>query len=237
MCSSSASGALLYSVCTIGIGLLISIVTRTQLAAMLVTFLATVTPAFNYSGFITPVGAMDAIGQFIAQFIPATLLHDVVRGSYHEGPRAWRSTGRSSRRSPSIRRWSTRCAGCCSERGSADVGGGSAPWCSRSSARLAGDVPILFILLWGFTGAVFIAGRAISMDLNNYPVAVLDLSRSTESRELIARLRPPYFKVVARCKAMPSSTDALDRGRASLGGRHPADVRARGAGRRRAAFR
>ena len=78
-------GALLYSVCTIGIGLLISILTRSQLAAMLVTFLATVTPAFNYSGFITPVGAMDRLGQWIAQLIPATHFMSVVRGSYLKG--------------------------------------------------------------------------------------------------------------------------------------------------------
>jgi len=77
--------ALLYCVCTIGIGLLISIVTRTQLAAMIFTFLATVTPAFNYSGFLTPVAAMDAIGQFIARFIPATYFMELVRGSFMKG--------------------------------------------------------------------------------------------------------------------------------------------------------
>lgn len=78
-------GALLYSVCTIGIGLLISILTRTQLAAMLITFLATVTPAFNYSGFITPVASMDATGQFVAHLIPATYFMTVVRGCYLKG--------------------------------------------------------------------------------------------------------------------------------------------------------
>lgn len=83
--------------------------------------------------------------------------------------------------------------------------------------QLAGDWPILFILLWGFSGAVFIAGRAISMDINNYPVAVLDLSRSPDSRELIARLRQPYFKVVEQLQSDAQLTDALDRGRASLG--------------------
>lgn len=83
--------------------------------------------------------------------------------------------------------------------------------------QLAGDWPILFILLWGFSGAVFIAGRAISMDINNYPVAVLDLSRSPDSRELIARLRQPYFKVVEHLQSDAQLTDALDRGRASLG--------------------
>jgi ABC-2 type transport system permease protein len=79
------AGALLYSVCTIGIGLLISILTRSQLAAMLITFLVTLTTTFNYSGLITPVASMDAVGQFIAQLIPATHFMTVVRGNYLKG--------------------------------------------------------------------------------------------------------------------------------------------------------
>ena len=79
------AGAVLYSVCTIGIGLLISILTRSQLAAMFTTFLVTMTTAFNYSGFVTPVASMDAVGQFIAQLIPATHFMTVVRGSYLKG--------------------------------------------------------------------------------------------------------------------------------------------------------
>ena len=80
-----SSAALLYSICSIGIGLLISVLTRTQLAAMLITFLTTMTPAFNYSGFMTPVSSMDATGQFIAHLIPATYFMDIVRGTYLKG--------------------------------------------------------------------------------------------------------------------------------------------------------
>jgi len=80
-----SSAALLYSICTIGIGLLFSIIMRTQLSAMLITFLATVTPAFNYSGFLSPVSSMDQLGQFIAHLIPATYFMEVVRGVYLKG--------------------------------------------------------------------------------------------------------------------------------------------------------
>jgi len=80
-----ASGALLYSTCTIGIGLLISVLTRSQLAAMLIAFLVTVTPAFNYSGFMAPVASQDAVGQFAARLVPATYFMDVLRGSYLKG--------------------------------------------------------------------------------------------------------------------------------------------------------
>lgn len=79
------AGTVLYSVCTIGIGLLISVLMRSQLAAMFTTLIVTMTTAFNYSGFITPVTSMDAVGQFIAQLIPATHFMTVVRGSYLKG--------------------------------------------------------------------------------------------------------------------------------------------------------
>ncbi|HCO42745.1 MAG TPA: ABC transporter permease [Gammaproteobacteria bacterium] len=82
--------------------------------------------------------------------------------------------------------------------------------------QLAADRAIVLILIWGFLGAVYIAGRAVSMDINNYPVAVLDLSRSNESRELIARLRAPYFKVVTQLRSDADLTDTLDRGAASV---------------------
>ncbi len=82
--------------------------------------------------------------------------------------------------------------------------------------QLFSDLPILFILLWGFSGAIFIAGRVISMDLNNYPVVVLDLSRSELSRELIQRLRPPYFRVVEFAASDAQLVAALDGSRASV---------------------
>ena len=79
------AATVLYAVCTIGIGLLISILMRSQLAAMFTTLMVTMTTAFNYSGFVTPVASMDATGQFIAQLIPATHFMSVVRGSYLKG--------------------------------------------------------------------------------------------------------------------------------------------------------
>lgn len=78
-------GALLYSVCTVGLGLMISALTRTQFAAMLATFLGVVAPAFTFSGIFTPAGSLDAVGRFVSQLIPATYFMEVVRGSYLKG--------------------------------------------------------------------------------------------------------------------------------------------------------
>jgi len=77
--------ALLYSVCTIGIGLLISALTRTQLAAMLATFLGAVAPAFTFSGIFAPVASQAPVGQVVSRLIPATYFMEVVRGNYLKG--------------------------------------------------------------------------------------------------------------------------------------------------------
>ena len=78
-------GALLYSACTVGLGLMISTLTRTQLAAMLATFLGAVAPAFTFSGIFTPTASLDAVGRFVSRLIPATYFMDVVRGNYLKG--------------------------------------------------------------------------------------------------------------------------------------------------------
>jgi ABC-2 type transport system permease protein len=92
-----SGAALLYSLCTIGLGLLISALTRTQLAAVMATFLLAVAPAFTYSGIFAPVASQDAVGRFVAHLIPATYFMDVVRTCYLKGgagaPMLWNLAG------------------------------------------------------------------------------------------------------------------------------------------------
>lgn len=105
----------------------------------------------------------------------------------------------------------------------------------KEFGQLLRDVPILFILLWAFTGAVYSAGHAISMEVRNYPVVIYDLARSAESRELAARLRPPYFKIVAFARSDADVVSVLDAGRASLAVIIPPDFH-RQVGERRGRF-
>ncbi len=86
---------------------------------------------------------------------------------------------------------------------------------AKEFAQLAGDVPILCVLLWGFTGAIYLGGHGAA-EIQNYPVAVLDLARGPESRELLSRIRPPYFKVVAYLAGDRDVVEYLDAARASL---------------------
>lgn len=73
--------------------------------------------------------------------------------------------------------------------------------------QLWNDRAILFIVAWAFTGAIYNAGHSISQELRNYPVGVLDLSQTPESRDLVYRLDKPYFKLVAM---LSSDTEVVD---------------------------
>jgi ABC-2 type transport system permease protein len=86
----------------------------------------------------------------------------------------------------------------------------------KESSQLFRDVPILLFVIWAFTGAVYTGGHGMGADLRDYPVLVLDLSRSAESRELISRFRAPYFKVVGYAGSDAELVRGLDAGRASL---------------------
>lgn len=71
-----------YISCTVGLGILISSFTKTQITAMLIAFVTTVIPSYLYSGFLYPVTGMELSGQVISKFIPATYFLGVVRGIY-----------------------------------------------------------------------------------------------------------------------------------------------------------
>ncbi len=77
--------ALLFLVCTVGYGLLISIIASSQLAAMFITILTTMLPSFFYSGFLSPITSQSVLGQFISIFLPSTYFMYIVRGIYLKG--------------------------------------------------------------------------------------------------------------------------------------------------------
>jgi len=80
-----SAGALLYIASTVGLGLCISVLSRSQIAAMLLSFIVIMLPSFMFSGFMAPITSMDATGQFISRFIPASYFMGMVRGIYLKG--------------------------------------------------------------------------------------------------------------------------------------------------------
>jgi ABC-type multidrug transport system permease subunit len=77
--------ALLYITASIGLGLLISVFTTTQVAAMLVTFIGLMTPSMLFSGLMTPISSMEPSAQAISKLIPASYFMNMVRGVFLKG--------------------------------------------------------------------------------------------------------------------------------------------------------
>jgi ABC-2 type transport system permease protein len=79
------AAALLYITASIGLGLVISVFATTQVAAMLVTFIALMTPSMLFSGLMTPISSMEPSAQVISRFIPASYFMAMVRGVFLKG--------------------------------------------------------------------------------------------------------------------------------------------------------
>jgi len=75
-------GALLYVIATTGLGLLMSSFTRTQIAAMFGTMIATVLPAVGFSGLTSPVSSLEGGGAVIGAVYPTTYFLLISRGTF-----------------------------------------------------------------------------------------------------------------------------------------------------------
>ncbi len=81
---------ILYILCALSMGLLISTVTNSQLAAMLISLIGLMLPVIMLSGYAVPIANMPEILQFIANFSPAKwyiiiVKNIMIKGSGFEG--------------------------------------------------------------------------------------------------------------------------------------------------------
>ena len=77
--------SVVYVLCTTGIGLLVSVLVRTQMAAMIVTLIVTLVPAILYSGFIIPIPSLKPLAQGIAHLMPAVYYTRIAVGCFLKG--------------------------------------------------------------------------------------------------------------------------------------------------------
>jgi ABC-2 type transport system permease protein len=74
-----------FLICGLGIGLLISTITRSQQLAFMFSVLLTFLPSFLLSGFIFPISSMPDIIQFFTYLVPAKYFLIVLRGIFLKG--------------------------------------------------------------------------------------------------------------------------------------------------------
>jgi ribosome-dependent ATPase len=77
-------GALLYVSCTTGIGLLVSTLTRTQVAALFATTVLTLIPASYFCGLIDPVSSLEGFGRLTGEIYPTTYFMTISRGTFNK---------------------------------------------------------------------------------------------------------------------------------------------------------
>ena len=75
----------IYVFCTVGLGLLVSTITRSQLVAMLLALVATLMPSFLFSGFLFPIFTMPVVMQAYTYLFPARYFIELTRGIVMKG--------------------------------------------------------------------------------------------------------------------------------------------------------
>jgi ABC-2 type transport system permease protein len=72
--------SLLYVVCTVGIGLLVSTLTKSQVVAVLLAIILTLMPSFLFSGFLFPIASMPEFFRYYTYLFPARYFNEIARG-------------------------------------------------------------------------------------------------------------------------------------------------------------
>lgn len=75
---------LVYSIISTSYGLLASSVTRSQVAVLFLTVIATLVPAVQFAGLINPVSSLEGIGRFIGENFPTTYMLMISRGVFNK---------------------------------------------------------------------------------------------------------------------------------------------------------
>jgi len=77
--------AFIFVFCTVGIGLLVSTITRSQLTAMLLALIITLMPSFLFSGFLFPIFTMPYVLQLYTTIFPTRYFVELSRGIVLKG--------------------------------------------------------------------------------------------------------------------------------------------------------
>lgn len=79
------SASIVFVLCTTGIGLLISLLVQTQMAALIITMVVAMIPTILFSGLLVPVSSLTRGAKVQAHLYPAMYYTNIVRGSFLKG--------------------------------------------------------------------------------------------------------------------------------------------------------
>ena len=79
------AASLIFVMSSTGIGLVVSLLVRTQIAALVITMVLSMLPTILYSGLIVPVSSLSRGSQIQAHFFPGMYYTNIVRGAFLKG--------------------------------------------------------------------------------------------------------------------------------------------------------
>jgi ABC-2 type transport system permease protein len=79
------AASLVYVFVTVGIGVFVSTLVRTQVAAVFLSLVVTMMPSFLFSGFLFPIATMPYVLQLYTYAFPARYFNDISRDLYLKG--------------------------------------------------------------------------------------------------------------------------------------------------------
>lgn len=79
------AASLVFVLSSTGIGLLVSLLVRTQIAALIITIVVSMVPTILYSGLIVPVSSLSPSSQIQAHLFPGMYYTNIVRGAFLKG--------------------------------------------------------------------------------------------------------------------------------------------------------
>ncbi|NNA89015.1 ribosome-associated ATPase/putative transporter RbbA [Pseudomonas gessardii] len=78
-------GAFFYLICSTGMGLLMSSILSSQIAAIFGTAIVTLLPAIQFSGLLNPVSSLEGVGTLIGNMYPTSHFLTISRGVFSKG--------------------------------------------------------------------------------------------------------------------------------------------------------
>ena len=75
----------LFALCNTALGLIVSLLVRSQIGAILVMIVVTLVPAILFSGVFTPLESLGTAGQIQSRLLPATYFYRIAQASFLKG--------------------------------------------------------------------------------------------------------------------------------------------------------
>lgn len=182
----------IYLVISLSIGMLISIITKTQIVAVVLTVIVTIIPGFLYSGILMPISSMVGMSRYEAHAFPIMYYNHILYDVFLVGE----AVGFDKNRNVSF--YLDRICFVPYE-----------PWkrfvekrttmkvfwtvVLRELVRFIRSWQLVVVVLYAFSMEVYIAGSGIELKPRNVAVGYVDASGGGLSQKLLHYLHEPEF--------------------------------------------